>query len=171
MVPTWVFLQKLHEPTISKALAKANKGVESSQETPPLPNSITKSPKVMKTHSHWRTPLMIYLRTRGLPEDKVECKRLHRRAKHYTLVNDELYRRGANGTLMKCITLEEQQIILQDIHIGVCGSHAGAKSLVGKTYRQGFFWLTAVLDADSIKGRCEGCHFFVLQKHVLSHQL
>jgi hypothetical protein len=40
MVPTGVFLQKLHEPTISKALAKANKAVESSQETPPPPNSI-----------------------------------------------------------------------------------------------------------------------------------
>jgi hypothetical protein len=29
MVPTWVFLQQLHEPTISKALAKANKVAES----------------------------------------------------------------------------------------------------------------------------------------------
>jgi hypothetical protein len=41
MVPTGVLLQKLHEPTISKALAKANKAVESSQETPPPPNRIT----------------------------------------------------------------------------------------------------------------------------------
>jgi ribonuclease HI len=39
MVPTGVFLQELHEPTISKALAKANKAVESSQETPPPPDN------------------------------------------------------------------------------------------------------------------------------------
>jgi hypothetical protein len=112
MVSIGVFLQNLHEPTISKALAKANKAAESSQETPPPPDNMTKLPEVIKIHSEWRTPFMIYLRTRSLPEDKVECKRLRRRAGQYTLVNDELYQRGANGTLMKCITLEEGQIIL-----------------------------------------------------------
>jgi hypothetical protein len=35
MVPTGVFLQELHEPSISKALAKATKAANSSQETPP----------------------------------------------------------------------------------------------------------------------------------------
>jgi hypothetical protein len=69
MVPTRVFLQKLHEPTISKALAKANKAVESSQETLPPLNSITESPEVMEIHSDWRTPFMIYLKTGGLLED------------------------------------------------------------------------------------------------------
>jgi hypothetical protein len=69
---------------------------------------------------------------------------------------------------MKCITLEEGQIILQDVHVGVCGSHAGAKSIMGKSYRQRFFWLTTVLDADSIVRQCEGCQFFARQKHVPS---
>jgi hypothetical protein len=50
-VPTRVFLQELHEPTISKALAKDNKVAESSQETPPPQDSITESPEVMKIHS------------------------------------------------------------------------------------------------------------------------
>jgi hypothetical protein len=107
MVPTGVFLQKLHEPTISKALANANKAVESSQKTLHLLDSITKPPKVMEINSDWHTPFMIYFRTGGLPEDKVECERLCRRAGQYTLVNDKLYRRGTNGTLMKCIALEE----------------------------------------------------------------
>jgi hypothetical protein len=30
MVPTWVFLQELHEPSILKALAKATKATETS---------------------------------------------------------------------------------------------------------------------------------------------
>jgi hypothetical protein len=50
IVTTWVFLQELHEPTISKALAKANKVAESSQETPPLLDRITKSLEVMEIH-------------------------------------------------------------------------------------------------------------------------
>jgi hypothetical protein len=87
------------------------------------------------------------------------------------LVNDELYWRAANDTRMKCITPEEGQIILQDIHVGVYGCHTSVKSLVGKMYRQGFFWLTTVSDADSIVCRCEGCQFFARQKYVSSHQL
>jgi ribonuclease HI len=50
MVPTRVILQELHEPSISKALAKATKAVKSSQETPPS-ESITESPEVMEIHS------------------------------------------------------------------------------------------------------------------------
>jgi hypothetical protein len=91
MVPTGVFLQELHETTISKALAKANRAVESSHETPPPPDSITKSHEVMEIHSDWSTPFMIYLKTGGLLEDKVKCKRLCQQIEQYTLVNDELY--------------------------------------------------------------------------------
>jgi hypothetical protein len=35
---------------------------------------------------------------------------------------------------MRCIPTEEGCSILQDIHLGVCGSHTGARILVGKEY-------------------------------------
>jgi hypothetical protein len=50
MVLSGVFLHKLHEPTISKTLAKANKMAETSQETPPPLISITKLHEVMEIH-------------------------------------------------------------------------------------------------------------------------
>jgi hypothetical protein len=74
VVTIGVFLQKLDEPTISKALAKANKVAESSQETPAPQNNITESPEVMEIQSNWRTPFMIYLRIGELLEDKDECE-------------------------------------------------------------------------------------------------
>jgi hypothetical protein len=74
MVSIGVFLQEFHAPSISRALSKASKEVKSSQETPPLNEIISESPEVMKIHSDWRTPFMIYLRTGGLPEDKIECE-------------------------------------------------------------------------------------------------
>jgi hypothetical protein len=72
---------------------------------------------------------------------------------------------------MKCITPDEGCAILQYIHAWTCGSHAGTCSLVGKTYKQGFHWPTAVSDADSLVHRCEGCQFFTHQKQWSSHQL
>jgi hypothetical protein len=55
MVPTRAFLQDLHEPSISKALAKASKVAKSSQETPPPIESISESPEVTEINSGWRT--------------------------------------------------------------------------------------------------------------------
>jgi hypothetical protein len=72
---------------------------------------------------------------------------------------------------MKCITPDEGCAILQDIHVRICGSHIGARSFLGKAYRQGFFWPTTVSDADSLVSQCEGCQFFAHQKHIPSHQL
>jgi hypothetical protein len=111
----------------------------------------------MEIHSDCHTLFMIYFRTGGLLEHKVDHERLCHRAGQYTLVNDEHFQQSANGTLMKCITPDEGCTIQQDTHAGICGSHAGARSLVGKAYRQGFFWPTAVTDADSLVRRCEGC--------------
>jgi hypothetical protein len=54
----------------------------------------------MDDHSYWRTLFMMYLRTEGMPDDKDEHERLRRRVGHYILVNDELFRRSANDTLM-----------------------------------------------------------------------
>jgi ribonuclease HI len=91
MVPPWVFMHELHELSITKVLAKASKAVESSQETSLSIEIISESSEVMEIHSDWHTPFMIYLRIGGLPEHKDERERLHRRAGHYTLVNDELF--------------------------------------------------------------------------------
>jgi hypothetical protein len=114
---------------------------------------------------------MIFLRTGCFLEDKADRERLRHRTKQYTLVNDELFWPGANDTLMKCITPDEGCAILQDIHAGICGSHLGARSLMGKAYMQGFFWPTVVSDADSLVRQCESCQFFACQKYMSSHQL
>jgi hypothetical protein len=80
MVPTGILLYELHEPSISKVLAKASMVDESSQETPLPIESISESPEVTEIHSVWLTLFMIYLRIGGLPEDKDERERPHRPA-------------------------------------------------------------------------------------------
>jgi len=191
LVPPGVFLQELHEPSISRALAKASKPAESSEEqekskvtqsessgqppeSPARPgnfNESTNDSNIMVVDSDWRTPFRVYLETGGLPEDKVEKDRLKRRVPSYVLIGNDLCRRSANGTLMRCIPVERGQALLQDIHSGICGNHAGARTMVGKAYRQGFYWPTAVSDAESIVRRCEGCQYFARQIHVPAGQL
>src|SRR5436189_543020 len=68
----------------------------------------------------------------------------------------ELYRKGTSGILMRCISKEDGRRLLKEIHSGICGNHAASRTLVGKAYRQGFFWPTAVTDADELVRKCEG---------------
>jgi hypothetical protein len=48
---------------------------------------------------------------------------------------------------MKCVSTVEDKEILQEIHEGVCGNHAASRTLVGKLFRSGFCWPTALADA------------------------
>jgi hypothetical protein len=74
MFPVGIFLQELHEPSISKVLAKSSKAAKLSQETPLPIESISESPEVIEIHLDWHTPFMICPRTGSLLEDKDECK-------------------------------------------------------------------------------------------------
>jgi hypothetical protein len=62
----------------------------------------------------------------------------------YTLVEGDLYQRGTNGVLMRCITQEEGCKLLAEVHGGECGNHASSRMLVGKAFRHGFYWPIAL---------------------------
>lgn len=70
-----------------------------------------------------------------LPKDRNDAERVRRRSQNYVMVASELYRRSPSGVLLRCVTPEEGRQLLQDIHSGICGSHAAARTLVGKAYR------------------------------------
>nr|CAD40517.1 OSJNBa0023J03.2 [Oryza sativa Japonica Group]CAH66191.1 OSIGBa0144J05.3 [Oryza sativa]CAH66207.1 OSIGBa0096F13.2 [Oryza sativa] len=106
-----------------------------------------------------------------IPHDKDEAERISRRSKLYVMHESELYKKSPSGILQRCVSLEEGRQLLKDIHSGICGNHAAARTIVGKAYRQGFFWPTAVSDADKIVRTCEGCQFFARQIHLPAQEL
>jgi hypothetical protein len=89
----------------------------------------------------WRQPFIDYLSKRKVPSDKNLAEQLIRRAKSYVLVEDKLYKRGASsGVLMKCVPRQEGKDILEEIHKGVCGSHASSCTMASKAFRRAFYW-------------------------------
>jgi hypothetical protein len=77
-----------------------------------------------------------------------------------------LYKKSIIGVLQRCVTPQEGQIILKDIHAEVCGHHASKRAIAAKAFRAGFYWLTAVEDAKDIIQRCEACHRFASRPHA-----
>ena len=85
----------------------------------------------------------------GIEKDDAEAIHIKRRSKNYVLIDDKLYKRGVgSGILMKCITTEEGKEILHEAHEGTCENHAASYTLVGKVFRSGFYWPTALSDAE-----------------------
>jgi hypothetical protein len=72
---------------------------------------------------------------------------------------------------MKCVMKEDGSDILREIHEGICGNHAASRTLVQNAYRAGFWWPTAVSDAEDLVRRCQNYQFFGKQSHVLAHSL
>lgn len=71
------------------------------------------------------TPIIKYIKTRALPEDKVQTHRLQLRAMRYIIIDNQLCKRSFSLSLLKCVTPEQGMLILKDIHEGVCGNHTG----------------------------------------------
>jgi hypothetical protein len=40
---------------------------------------------------------------------------------------------------------------MKEVHAGLCGSHIGSRPLLGKIFRQGFYWPKAASDASEQK--------------------
>jgi hypothetical protein len=109
----------------------------------------------------WRLNFIAYILEQRIREDKVEREKIVRHNANYVVIGTELYRRFAsNSVLMKCILKSEGLQLLQEIHSGECGNHTASANLVGKAFRSGFYWPTALVDAQNLVRRCKGCQFF-----------
>ena len=92
--------------------------------------------------------------------DKTYARRLAHRVKSFVLMEGGLYRRSHTGVLQCCIPIEQGKPLLSDIHSGVCGHHAVLRPLVGNAFQQGFYWPTAVGDAEQTVRTYEGCQYY-----------
>ena len=131
--------------------------------------------ELLMIEEDWRIQFIDFIKEFNLPPHvdakSTEAARIIRRSKGFVLIGGNLYKRPASGILVKCVTLEEGKDILREIHEPVCGNHAASRTLVGKAYKLGFFWPTAVLDAEDLVKRCPGCQFFGKKTHVPAQNL
>jgi hypothetical protein len=134
-VPPGIFLEHLHVPSVKMV----------DPENPELASSLVMV--VLPCNQPWAKPYLEYLMTKELPEDEVQKRQIEHRAKAYTIIDGQLYKRSTSGVFMKCISQVDGIEILREIHEGECGHHAAARSLVAKAFRHGFYWPTAKANA------------------------
>jgi hypothetical protein len=151
LVPAGVFVQDLHKPSI-KLLDSNNPEPPSNDQNPAPPRDVLMTEK----EDDWRKPFIDFILDQLVPDDKAEQERITRRSANYVMIGSDLYRKATSmGILMKCILRSEGLQLLAEIHSGECGCHAASTNLVGKAYRSGFYWPTAVTDTKDLIKRCK----------------
>jgi transcription antitermination factor NusG len=113
----------------------------------------------------WARPIMDFLVGGQVPADETEARRVTRRSKGYTIINKEIYKRSATGVLQRCVEAAEGLEMLREIHQGECGHHASSRALVAKVFRHGFYWPTALQEAEDLVQKCNGCQMYAHQIH------
>ncbi|KAL0313645.1 UNVERIFIED_CONTAM: Transposon Tf2-12 polyprotein [Sesamum radiatum] len=114
----------------------------------------------------WKEEIVRFLTEGFEPEGEKDAKSLRRRASHFVMVDGQLYKCGFSQPFLKCLTPEEGNYVLREIHEGICGNHLGGRALAGKTLKQGFFWPTMLQNANELVKHCRAC-----QEHAnINHQ-
>ncbi|KAK1680683.1 hypothetical protein QYE76_041531 [Lolium multiflorum] len=158
-IPPGIFLEHLRIPSVKGA----------NPENPEV--AVSPAKEVMAIIPAWTQPFLDYLIDQKLPEDEVLARQIIRRARSYTIVDGQLYKRSAAGVFLKCVSNQDGIEILREIHAGDCGHHAAPRSLVAKAFRLGFYWLTAKEDADKIVKTCRGCQYYATQPNAPAQEL
>ncbi|XP_057808484.1 uncharacterized protein LOC131022962 [Salvia miltiorrhiza] len=102
----------------------------------------------------WRAPIIHILKT-GERLNKESNQRA--RYENYCLINDQLYKRSFTHPLLKCLSPEEANFALKEIHVGCCGGHTEFRDLIRKIIRVGFYWPNITKDAREFVCKCKAC--------------
>ncbi|XP_020186855.1 uncharacterized protein [Aegilops tauschii subsp. strangulata] len=93
----------------------------------------------------WALPISEFLENGVLPMDESEAR--------------------STSVFQCCVEQDKGIEILLDIHEGECGHHAASRTVVAKAFHHGFYWPTALQDAESLVLKCEGCQRFSKGSH------
>jgi hypothetical protein len=113
---------------------------------------------ISPVHSEdWRTEIVSFFQGNCFSDDEAYNKRMEARTRPYAIIEGELYKHGVCSPLLKCLSRAKGQELMKEIHAGICGAHIGCRPLLGKVFRQGFYWPKAASDAAKLVQKCENC--------------
>ena len=114
----------------------------------------------LNSESNWTTPLISNLKIGVLPDGSDTARKVKVQASQFVLIKDVLYKKGFSRPYLRCLCHEEADYVMREVHEGICGNHSGARSLVHKLIRAGYYWPTMMKDAQAYVKAYDKCQRF-----------
>ncbi|KAK5842439.1 hypothetical protein PVK06_004795 [Gossypium arboreum] len=92
----------------------------------------------------WYHDILRYVKNREYPDQATENDKrtLRRLANDYVLDGEILYKRRNDQVLLRCVDAIEAKKILEEVHEGVCETHANGFTMARQIMRFGYYWST-----------------------------
>ncbi|XP_059294835.1 uncharacterized protein LOC132047875 [Lycium ferocissimum] len=113
----------------------------------------------------WRNKILNFLQQGTQSIDKKKARKLRVKAIRYCLVYGELYQRTFGGLLAKCLSPNDTEPTMQQVHSGYRGNHSSGRSLARCLLRAGYYWNTIDKDSQNFVCRCKECQAYASAIH------
>uniref|UniRef100_A0A2N9FX15 Uncharacterized protein n=1 Tax=Fagus sylvatica TaxID=28930 RepID=A0A2N9FX15_FAGSY len=151
---------QVNEADALAKLASSDEATDQYIEVQHSPSHLEEELSPINVSNSWMTPIVNYLEDETLPSDPVEARKLKVRSTRFVLIQGVLYKRGFSLPYLRCLDKAEADYVMREVHEGICGNHSGARSLVHKLVRAGYYWPTMQKDAISYVRACDKCQRF-----------
>ena len=166
------FVQILREENMeADALAKEASVNEAIDDLDNIPSIDLPEVLQVQNKGNWMTLIISYLKDGSFSEGKDEATKLRVRSARYVLLNEVLYKRGFSQPYLRCLAPDEANYMLREVHSGACGNHSGARSLIHKVVRAGYYWPTIQANTKAYVRICDQCQRFSNVSRQLSEYL
>ena len=95
--------------------------------------------QIEEVPSSWIDPIWIYIATGELPKDIGRAHKIQIQSARFSLVDGQLYKWSLGGPYLKCLTPEQGQYVLAELHEGICRNHPGERTLAHRAHTQGYY--------------------------------
>ena len=110
--------------------------------------------------------IVLFLRKDILPVDKLKADKIRRKATRFWLSKDQkLYKRSFSMPYLLCIHPKVSELLLEELHEGIYGSHTGGRYLSHRAITQGYWWPNMQKEAQEYVKKCDQCQKFAPNVH------
>ena len=120
----------------------------------------------VKVGPSWMDPIVLFLKEDILSEEKSKTETVRKKAPQFWLSEDQkLYKHSFSRPYLQCIHLEAPELLLEELHEGICGSYTGGRSLSHRAITQRYWWLGMQKETQEYVKKCDQCQRFASNIH------
>ena len=113
--------------------------------------------QIEKVPPSWMDPIRLYIAMGELPNERDKAHKVQIQSARFSMVDGQLYKPSLGGPYLMCLTPEQGQYVLAELHEGICGNHLRGGTLAHRAHSQGYYWPTMKSDAADYVTKCDAC--------------
>ena len=93
----------------------------------------------INSRCNWTIVIVSYLKNGTLLDGKETARKLKIQTARFVLIKEVMYKRGFSCPYLRCLSLEEVDYVMREVHEGFCRKHSRSWSLVHRLIRVGYY--------------------------------